>query len=131
MDLLRPYRVLVVEDEPFVQEFVASVLRQRGFIVMQAFDGDQGWAMFKTHQPDAVISDIYMPGIDGYRLCRNIREKGDATPVLFLTNQSELSSRNAAIEAGADDFLTKPVDPFDLEGRLWVALRRRTPVTKK
>jgi two-component system response regulator MprA len=117
--------VLVVDDEPAVRDSLRRALELEGYQVEIAADGDEAIArLAKTDQPDAVILDILMPGVDGLEVCRRLRSSGNSVPVLMLTAQAEIDSRVAGLDAGADDYLPKPFALAELFARLRALLRR-------
>jgi two-component system response regulator MprA len=121
-------RVLVVEDDQSVRDAVARALRYEGYDVRTAVDGDDGLAHVADDDPDVVVLDVLMPGMDGLAVCRRLREQGDLRPVLMLTARHEVTDRVAGLDAGADDYLVKPFALDELLARLR-ALLRRTSVT--
>jgi two-component system response regulator MprA len=117
-------RLLVVDDDPAVREALALVLDLDGFEVSTAVDGREAIRTLTHAEPDAVILDVLMPGLDGLEVCRRMRATGDRTPVLMLTARAEVSERVAGLEAGADDYLVKPFAREELIARLRALLRR-------
>ena len=117
--------VLVVDDEPAVRESLRRALELEGYKVELAEDGEIALEKLDgTAEPDAVILDILMPGIDGLEVCRRIRASGNQIPVLMLTARAEVDSRVAGLDAGADDYLSKPFALAELLARLRALLRR-------
>jgi two-component system, OmpR family, response regulator MprA len=117
--------VLVVDDEPAVRESLRRALELEGYKVELAEDGEIALEKLDgTAEPDAVILDILMPGIDGLEVCRRIRANGNQIPVLMLTARAEVDSRVAGLDAGADDYLSKPFALAELLARLRALLRR-------
>jgi two-component system response regulator MprA len=116
--------LLVVDDDASVREALALVLSLDGFEVTTAGDGREAIRTLSVGQPDAVILDVLMPGLDGLEVCRRMRATGDRTPVLMLTARTEVSERVAGLEAGADDYLAKPFAREELIARLRALLRR-------
>jgi two-component system response regulator MprA len=116
--------LLVVDDDASVREALALVLSLDGFEVTTAGDGREAMRTLSVGQPDAVILDVLMPGLDGLEVCRRMRATGDRTPVLMLTARTEISERVAGLEAGADDYLAKPFAREELIARLRALLRR-------
>lgn len=116
-------RVLVVEDDPTVREVVETYLEADGFIVDVASDGFAALDAIETRPPDLVVLDRMLPGIDGAEVCRRIRETR-SVPVILLTALSAPEDRVAGLEAGADDYLTKPFSPRELVLRVQAVLRR-------
>jgi DNA-binding response OmpR family regulator len=116
-------RVLVVEDDPTVREVAASYLAAAGFLVDQAVDGFEALDAARTHAPDFIVLDRMLPGIDGAEVCRRLRVDSDV-PVLLLTALGSEEARIEGLEAGADDYLTKPFSPRELVLRVQSVLRR-------
>jgi two-component system response regulator MprA len=118
-------KILVVDDEPAVRESLRRALELEGYDVDLAVDGEDALShLEQPAHPDAVILDILMPGIDGLEVCRRLRSGGDEVPVLMLTARSEVDSRVAGLDAGADDYLPKPFALAELLARLRALLRR-------
>jgi two-component system, OmpR family, response regulator MprA len=117
-------RLLVVDDDPAIQEALELLLSLNGFEVTIAADGRECIRTLAAGRPDAVILDVLMPGLDGLEVCRRMRAGGDRTPVLMLTARAEVSERVAGLEAGADDYLAKPFAREELIARLRALLRR-------
>lgn len=121
----RSVNVLVVDDEPAVRESLRRALELEGYTVELAEDGEIALEKLdEAAEPDAVILDILMPGIDGLEVCRRIRAAGNDVPVLMLTARTEVDSRVAGLDAGADDYLSKPFALAELLARLRALLRR-------
>lgn len=127
-------RVLVADDETTGRLLVAAAVRKHGHEAVLAEAGDQAWDLYLEHQPDVVLTDRRMPGIDGIELVRRIRvEETDSGHHAYLVLVTALGSREQVLEgmeAGADDYLVKPVDPFDLQIRL-IAAQRTTAVHRQ
>jgi len=120
-------RVLVVEDEKRVASAVRRGLEAEGFAVDVALNGTDGEWLSKENTYDVIVLDIMLPGINGYRLCANLRERGDWTPVLMLTAKDGELDEAEALDTGADDYLTKPFAFVVLVARIRALLRRSTP----
>ena len=121
-------RLLMIEDDRRLAQMVAEYLGQSGFEVAHAPDGEQGLEQLRLLQPQMVILDLMMPGIDGLEVCRRIRALPDElarTPVLMLTAKGDPMDRIVGLEIGADDYLPKPFEPRELVARLQTVLRRR------
>src|SRR5262245_52250179 len=101
-------RVLLVEDDPDLADAVALGLRAEGFSVDIAPDGDIGLWQAREQHYSAIVLDIMLPGRNGYRVCRELREGGDDTPILMLTAKQGAYDEAEALDTGADDFLSKP-----------------------
>lgn len=117
-------RVLVVEDEKRVAAAVRRGLEAEGFAVDVALTGTDGEWLAKENKYDVIVLDIMLPGINGYRLCGNLRERGDWTPVLMLTAKDGDLDEAEALDTGADDYLTKPFAFVVLVARIRALLRR-------
>jgi class 3 adenylate cyclase len=113
-------RILVVDDQRTNAEMVSGLLRNLGYEVELAFDGREALDLVRTNGPDLVISDIMMPGLDGYELCRRLRANTTTAllPVILVTGAEPQSERIKGVEAGADDFLAKPVNWAELFARV-------------
>ena len=120
-------RILVVDDERAVRESLRRALELEGYEVELAGDGEEAlrWLESKA-EPDALILDVLMPGIDGLEVCRRLRRGGSRLPVLMLTARAEVENRVAGLDAGADDYVTKPFALEELLARLRALLRRAT-----
>ena len=121
-------KILVVDDERAVRDSLRRALELQGYQVDLAADGAEALAQLESNgQPDAVVLDILMPGIDGLEVCRRIRENGNEVPVLMLTARDAVGDRVAGLDAGADDYLVKPFALEELLARIRALLRRTTP----
>ena len=118
-------RILVVDDQRSNVEMMAGVLRARGYDVVTAADGEQALAQVRAMAPDLVVTDILMPQMDGYELCRKLREHSGTAllPVVLVTSLDAQAERIKGLEAGADDFLSKPVEWEELFARVRSLLR--------
>jgi two-component system sensor histidine kinase/response regulator len=121
----RPATILVVDDNLQNREVAEGHLVGAGYLVIQAEGGAEGLALLAARRPDLVLLDVLMPGMDGYETCRRIRELPEigGVPVLFLTALGDLETHRAALESGADDFLTKPLNRTELLLRVRSLLR--------
>lgn len=119
----RMARILVVDDEPPIVELVAGYLTEEGWEVRTAFDGITAVAEARAFEPDAIVLDLMLPGLDGIEVCRQVRAFSDAY-VLMLTARSEEIDRVVGLTVGADDYLTKPFSPRELVARAKARLRR-------
>ena len=118
--------VLVVEDEPVILEIITSLLQEEQYKVLQAPNGQAALALLEDDRPDLIISDIRMPGMDGFELCERVRANPDFAqlPFIFLTGRDERADMRRGMGLGADDYLTKPFDPEDLLTAVRVRLSR-------
>jgi two-component system, OmpR family, response regulator MprA len=118
-------KVLVVDDERAVRESLRRALELEGYEIELAADGDEALYRIDTEsQPDAVILDVLMPGKDGLEVCRTMRRAGNTVPVLMLTARTQVEDRVEGLDAGADDYVTKPFALEELLARLRALLRR-------
>jgi DNA-binding response OmpR family regulator len=116
-------RVLVVDDDETVRDVVRRYLEVAGFTVDQAGDGAEGLAQFAAHEPDLVVLDVMMPGINGLEVCKRLRQVSQV-PIVMLTALGEEENRIAGLQLGADDYVTKPFSPKELALRVASVLRR-------
>jgi DNA-binding response OmpR family regulator len=119
----RPPRILLVEDDLTIRQMTQLALERDGFAVSSAHDGASGLAAFRAEPPDLVILDVMLPGVDGVSVCRTIREKS-VVPIVMLTARTDPVDVVLGLEAGADDYVTKPFEPSILAARLRAVLRR-------
>lgn len=119
-------KILLIEDDPVLAGWIASVLRQERYTLELAEDGQLGYEMALTTQPQLMIIDVDMPGLDGIQLCQKIRAQGISTPILILTGLAGEQDKVRGLDAGADDYLVKPCSTMELLARLRVLLRRST-----
>ena len=117
-------KILVVDDDQAVRESLRRSLTFNGYTVELAGDGIEAVERLDANRPDAVILDVMMPRRDGLEVCRILRSRGDDLPVMMLTARDAVSERVAGLDAGADDYLPKPVTPALLRVRLRIAAAR-------
>jgi two-component system, OmpR family, response regulator MprA len=118
-------KILVVDDERAVRESLRRALELEGYDIELAEDGQQALERLDAEaQPDAVILDVLMPGVDGLEVCRTLRARGSRLPVLMLTARTQVEDRVEGLDAGADDYLTKPFALEELLARVRALLRR-------
>jgi two-component system, OmpR family, copper resistance phosphate regulon response regulator CusR len=117
-------RVLLIEDERKVASFVARALRENAYAVDVAETGEQGLEMARGAAYDALVLDVRLPGISGVEVCRRLREEGMEFPILMLTARSLVEERVEGLDAGADDYLTKPFALAELQARVRALVRR-------
>jgi two-component system response regulator MprA len=123
-------KILVVDDEPAVRDSLRRALELEGYEIELAADGEEALARIDADaEPDAVILDVLMPGLDGLEVCRRIRSSGRKLPVLMLTARTEVEDRVAGLDAGADDYVVKPFALEELLARLRALLRRTSDET--
>jgi two-component system OmpR family response regulator len=119
-------RVLLVEDDPTIAEFVERGLKEAGFVVERAADGRTGLDKALAEPYDAAIVDVMLPQMDGLALIDALRAKGGRTPVLILSARRSVDDRVRGLQAGGDDYLTKPFDFAELLARVQALIRRAT-----
>jgi len=122
-----PARIVVVDDDEALRNAVCRALRLEGYDVELAADGAAALAQLGAVRADLVVLDVLMPVLDGITVCRRLRESGDHTPVLMLTARDAVSDRVVGLDAGADDYLTKPFALEELLARVRALLRRHDP----
>ncbi|MFN4298856.1 MAG: response regulator transcription factor [Thermaurantimonas sp.] len=120
------YKILVVDDEPDILEILSYNLKREGYIVITANNGEEAIKLAKAEKPDLIVLDVMMPGMDGMETCDKIRNIPELSNVIiaFLTARSEDYSQIAGFEAGADDYITKPIKPKVFVSRIKALLRR-------
>jgi DNA-binding response OmpR family regulator len=120
-------KILLVDDEQAITANLSPFLERSGFVVAVAADGEEGLAQVSGFSPDLIVLDILMPRLDGRETLRRLRQAGNWTPVILLTQVGESTERAMALEEGADDYLNKPFDPHELVARIRAVLRRARP----
>jgi two-component system, OmpR family, KDP operon response regulator KdpE len=116
-------KILVVDDEPQIARVLKTTLTARGYSIRTALDGDDAVQVMKSWTPDLVITDLRMPNMDGVELCRYLRAKS-GVPIIVLSVKNEERTKIDALDAGADDYVTKPFSTNELLARVRAALRR-------
>jgi DNA-binding response OmpR family regulator len=116
-------RILIVEDDPHTVELVRLYLDRDGHRVLTAADGIEGLRQARESQPDLVVLDVMLPGIDGLEVCRQLRAHS-TVPIVMLTARVEEEDRLTGLDLGADDYVTKPFSPRELAARVRAVLRR-------
>ena len=117
-------RILVIDDEPAMVGAVAALVGSVGHRVSAAYDGAEGLRHYDADRPDLVILDLAMPGMDGLTVCTELRERG-ATPIIVLSGEGQEAAKVEALDAGADDYVTKPFGKAELLARIRAVTRRR------
>ena len=120
----RPMRLLIVEDERKVASFIARALREQGYQVDVAESGERALGMARSATYQAIVLDLRLPDVDGIQACRELRQSGLETPILMLTARSLVEQRVEGLDAGADDYLTKPFVLSELHARVRALMRR-------
>lgn len=116
--------ILVVEDDLRVANLLKGGLEEKGYQLLVAYDGASAWRLFQSQAADLVISDVILPKMDGFELCRLIKQSSPQTPVLMLTALGTTDDKLQGFDSGADDYLVKPFDFRELDARIRVLLKR-------
>ena len=106
-------KILVVEDDPSALRFIEYTLQQEGYHILSAEDGLEGIKKAQDEHPDLIILDVMLPGIDGYEVCYQLRQKPETStvPIIMLSAKARQEDKNIGLKMGADEYLTKPADP--------------------
>jgi two-component system response regulator MprA len=120
-------RLLLADDDRAIREALVRALALEGYDVVQAADGAQALSLIESSQPDLAVLDVMMPNVDGLTVCRVVRAERNRLPILMLTARTETADRVAGLDAGADDYLSKPFDLDELLARVRALLRRAQP----
>lgn len=120
-------KILLVDDETAITNNLAPFLSRAGFEVVVASDGEQALKTIESFEASLIILDVLMPKLDGREVLRRLRQVGNWTPIILLTQVGEATERAMALEEGADDYLNKPFDPHELIARIRAVLRRAQP----
>lgn len=119
-------KILIIEDEKDLVKVLRYNLEQKGYHVVTAFDGEAGLAIFRKEKPDLIVLDVMLPKMDGFEVCRQIRQESEVS-ILMLTAKKEEAHRIFGLELGADDYLTKPFSVQELLARIKSIFRRTHP----
>ena len=117
-------RILTVEDDERIQAAMRLALEDEGYTVVEAASGEEGLEAFSRRPADVVLIDLMLPGIDGFEVCRQVRRAGVDTPIVLLTARAQEAEKVLGLEAGADDYVTKPYSARELRARIKAHLRR-------
>ncbi len=118
------FKILVVEDERELNKTICSFLNHRGYEAIGCFNAMDAYDAFSKNIVDIIVSDIMMPGIDGYEFARNVRELNENIPILFMTARDDIASKQRGFRIGIDDYMVKPIDLDELFLRIGALLRR-------
>ncbi len=128
-----PKKILVIEDERKIARWVRTYFEQDGFTVLLADDGPTGLSLAQAEQPDLIVLDLNLPGLDGLELCQRLRQQSNravaTVPIIMLTARVEEADRLAGLDLGADDYVTKPFSPKELVARAKAIFRRMERLT--
>ncbi len=117
-------KVLVVEDESSIRQFIAINLERSGFDVLEAETGEKGLEMAAAYKPEVMVLDVMLPGIDGFQVCARLREEMPELIIIMLTARGQDIDKITGLEIGADDYMVKPFNPRELTARIRSVLRR-------
>ena len=124
-------RVLIVEDEKNIVDILRFNLNREGYETLEAYDGSTGLSLARSEQPDLILLDLMLPKMNGFDVCRSLREGGCSTPVIMLTAREEETDKVLGLELGADDYITKPFSMRELLARVKANIRRTEMLTAK
>ncbi len=116
--------ILVADDAPSIVELVRLYLANDGFKVLSASDGDEALKLARTEKPDLLVLDLMLPKVDGFEVCRRLRQSNEDLPIIILTARDDDIDKIVGLELGADDYVTKPFNPRELVARVRAVLRR-------
>ena len=119
-------KILIVDDDANIAELISLYLTKECFDTMIVNDGEAALSAFESYEPNLILLDLMLPGIDGYQVCREVRSKSD-TPIIMLSAKGEVFDKVLGLELGADDYMEKPFDSKELVARVKAVLRRFTP----
>ncbi|MEG2000938.1 MAG: response regulator [Evtepia sp.] len=117
-------KILIVEDEKSIVDILRFNLSREGYETVEAYDGVSGLSLALEEDPDLMLLDLMLPGMDGFQVCRALRDKGNTTPVLIITAREEEKDKILGLELGADDYITKPFSVRELLARVKANIRR-------
>lgn len=120
---MEKYNILIIDDEKEIVDLIRIYLKNEGYCVFQAFNGDEGIAILRSSKIDLAILDIMMPGTDGLQVCRQIRDSSNI-PIIMLSAKAQDMDKILGLGTGADDYLTKPFNPMELMARVKSQIRR-------
>ena len=116
--------ILIVEDEQNIVDILSFNLSREGYDTLEAYDGPTGLQLALEQNPDLILLDLMLPGMNGFDVCRKVRESGSSTPILMLTAREEEADKVLGLELGADDYITKPFSMRELLARVKANIRR-------
>lgn len=120
---MREEKIMIVDDERDIVDFVKAYLDKEGYPTIEAYDGEAALRLWREHKPDLIVLDILMPHLDGLEFCREVR-KESGVPIIILSAMSEEDDRLVGLDLGADDYMVKPFSPRELVARIRAVLRR-------
>ncbi|MBI1871105.1 MAG: response regulator [Chlamydiae bacterium] len=119
-------KIAMIDDDEDILEVTQAFLKRRGFEVFTALDGEKGLVLIRETKPDLILLDLMLPGIDGFEVCKQIKEDRNLwhVPIIYFTARGESSEKISGLKSGADDYVTKPFEPEELLARIWMILNR-------
>ena len=120
----RQKTVLIVEDEKNIVDILRFNLQREGYQTLEAYDGEDGLNKARSEKPDLILLDVMLPRMNGFEVCRALRQAGDNVPVIILTAREEETDKVLGLEIGADDYITKPFSMRELIARVGANIRR-------
>ena len=123
-------KILVVDDEQNIVDILRFNLEREGYEVIAASDGPEGLSLARSCEPDLVLLDVMMPGMDGFQVCSEIRKEDKLTPIIMLTAREEEADRVMGLELGADDYVSKPFSVRELMARVRTNIRRKSAISE-
>ena len=124
-------KILIVEDEKNIVDILSFNLSKEGYNTLEAYDGESGLQLALEQDPDLILLDLMLPKMNGFDVCRALRDKGDNVPVIILTAREEETDKVLGLELGADDYITKPFNILELKARVRALLRRAGMAAQK
>lgn len=125
------FKILVVEDDKELNKTVCSFLNHSGYVAIGCFDGEEAYDALYADMFDLIVSDIMMPGVDGFEFARSVRELNENIPILFMTARDDIASKQRGFRIGVDDYMVKPIDLDELFLRIGALLRRAKIATSR
>ena len=126
--MIAKQKILIVDDDNNIAELISLYLLKECFDTMIVNDGEEALSVFPSYQPNLVLLDLMLPGIDGYQVCRELRKKSQI-PIIMLSAKGEIFDKVLGLELGADDYMIKPFDSKELVARVKAVLRRYQPTS--
>jgi two-component system, OmpR family, alkaline phosphatase synthesis response regulator PhoP len=123
--VMKDEKILIVDDERDIVDFVRAYLEKEGYQTFEAYDGESAWSLWKRYHPSLIVLDVLMPRLNGLELCRRVRRESNV-PIIILSAKSEEEDRLDGLDIGADDYMIKPFSPRELVARIRAILRRGT-----
>lgn len=120
--------IAIVDDDLPIGNLLETLLRQEGYRILRAYSGTEALMLLERERPDLILLDLMLPGMDGFEVCRQVRESGSSTPIIMLTAREEETDKVLGLELGADDYITKPFSMRELLARVKANIRRMSMV---